>query len=502
MFDSFIFMAPPLPDDLVARYFRHCLEDSLFTMRRQVRMARMSGRFGAEDETRLSLMPMILQSLLEDGIRESLPLQRVAPEWSPATLGIAMHLYSVEARRIQSPEETRRIQQIFPAIKTPDLTSAEHTGQLREAYIAARLAALREGTAPTSFTSRRDELQRCVPAPTERDVVIDDPIRVEPSPAPQASDPTWSASLEHHETETTSPSASALVADFRAQPAADIARPAPKSICKTMATLADHFAACKDVALAADSDIWSPDIAHTFWRAVRSEAMTPAVAGQRESDIRRFMLILGITSVTQITQAKLGHWNDVLRQFPKKFLRSDKDAYQELEAILLGARKLDAKQKGLASGTLDRHVKSVELLIRRAVSEGMTDLKELDLKAIKPKKTSGRNRHKKRASFTSQETNRLLSHSLWTGAASSARRHNPGSVVTRDGAWWIPLILMYTGARRAEIAGMLASDIQDVDGIPAFIIQSNQYRGIKGEAKDAGRSRPSRWCNLSGGLRS
>ena len=486
MFDSFVFMAPPLPDDLVARYFRHCLEDSLFTLRRQVRMARMSGRFGVDDETRLSLMPMILQSLLEDGIRDSLPLQRVDPEWSPETLGIAMHLYSVEACRIQSPEETRRIQQTFPDIKTPDLTSAEHTAQLREAYIAARLAALRDGTTPTSFTARRDELQYCVPAPSERDVVIDDRIGVEPSPAAQASDPTLSAALEHHETETTSPSASARLVDFRTQPAAELARPAPKSVCKTMATLSDHFAACQDAALAAGSDAWSTDIAHVFWRAVRSESMTPAVAGQRESDVRRFMLILGITDVSQITQAKLSHWSDVLRQFPTKFLRSDKDAHQELEAILLGAKHLDTKDKGLAADTLRRHVKSIELLIKRAVAEGLAELKELDLKAIKPKKTSGRNRHKKRASFKFPETNRLLSHSLWTGAASAARRHVPGPVVTRDGAWWIPLILMYTGARRAEIAGMLASDIQDVDGIPAFIIQSNQYRGIKGEPKDAG----------------
>ncbi|WP_428924724.1 hypothetical protein [Marinibacterium sp. SX1] len=56
MFDSFVFMAPPLPEELVGRYFRHCLEDSLFSLRRQVRMARMSGRFGADDETRLYLL--------------------------------------------------------------------------------------------------------------------------------------------------------------------------------------------------------------------------------------------------------------------------------------------------------------------------------------------------------------------------------------------------------------------------------------------------------------
>jgi integrase len=484
MFDSFVFMAPPLPEALVARYFRHCLEDSLFSLRRQVRMARMSGRFGADDETRLSLMPMILQSLLEDGIRDSLPQQRVDPEWSPETLDIAMHLYSVEARRILSPEETSRIQQTFPDIKPPDLTSAEHTGQLREAYIAARLEALRDGTAPVNFASMRVEPRHYDLVSTGQNSAIDNPKGADPSLPDQAAEP--EAARELLVSQLESQSVAPLTTKLVRQPAPDIARPAPKSICKTMASLADHFAACQDEALAADSDTWSTDIAHVFWRTARAENMTQEVAQQRRSDVRRFMLILGITSVTQITQAKLSHWRDILQQFPKKFLRSDKDSHLELEAILLSAKHLDAAARGLASSTLSRHVKSIELLIKRAVAEGVTDLKDLDLGHVKPKKTSGRNRHKKRASFSPAETNRLLSHSLWTGASSKARRHNPGSVVTRDGAWWIPLILMYTGARRAEIAGMLSSDIQDVDGIPAFIIQSNKYRGIKGEPKDAG----------------
>ncbi len=123
----------------MARFFRHGLDGSVFTLRPQVRMARMSDRFGAGDDTRLSLMPMIPQSLLEDGIRDSLPLQRVDPKWSLETLGIAMQLCSVDVRRIPSTEEPRRVRQIFPDITTPDPTSAEHTGQRREADIAARL---------------------------------------------------------------------------------------------------------------------------------------------------------------------------------------------------------------------------------------------------------------------------------------------------------------------------------------------------------------------------
>ncbi|WP_428924723.1 hypothetical protein [Marinibacterium sp. SX1] len=220
---------------------------------------------------------MILQSLLEDGIRDSLPLQRVDHAWSPETLGIAMHLYSVEARRIQSPEETRRIQQILPDIRVPDLTSAEHTGQLRD------------GTAPTNFASLRNEVQHRDLSPTVRDIVIDIPKDAEPSPHLKTAEPLEPTGpevpREDPEAQPSRPSGPAQAANCPAQPAADIARPAPKSVCKTMATLADHFAACKDAALAADSATWSPDIAHVFCRAVRSEDMTPAVARQRESGL-------------------------------------------------------------------------------------------------------------------------------------------------------------------------------------------------------------------------
>ncbi|WGW02856.1 site-specific integrase [Tropicibacter oceani] len=490
MFDSFIFVAPPLPEALVAQYFRHCLEDSLSTLRRQVRMARMTGRFGADNQMQLSLMPMILQSLLHDGINDKLPLQRVDPEWSEETLSMAMHLYALEARKIQSSEETRRIQQSFPDIKQSDLTSMEHTAQLREAYISARLAALGKGTAPTCFEALCDQADHHEQAANAREPAsagaMDSVVSTASQCDTRPDDTTLGVRPDNGQPCPVCPRTPAKAAETTTEPVSAVQRPAPKSVCRTMSTLADHFAACRDEALAAGSDGWSMDIAHVFWRATRSENMTPAVATQRQSDIRRFMLILGITSVTQITQAKLRHWNDMLMQFPKNFLRSSKDVHQELEAILLGAKHLAAKDKGLASGTLDRHVKSIELLIRRAVSEGMSDLKDLELKSLKPRKTSGRNRHKKRATFRVEELNQLFAHPLWTGAKSADRLHKAGPVVTRDGKWWIPLILMYTGARRAEIAGMLASDVQVVDGIPVFIIQSNKYRGIKGEAKDAG----------------
>jgi integrase len=54
-------------------------------------------------------------------------------------------------------------------------------------------------------------------------------------------------------------------------------------------------------------------------------------------------------------------------------------------------------------------------------------------------------------------------------------------MIKKDSRYWVPLILAYTGARRGEIAGLLPSDIVRIEGIPTIIIQSNAWRGLKGE---------------------
>jgi hypothetical protein len=64
MFDSFIFLAPALPDALVARYFEHCLSRCLCERRRQTRLARITGRFGVDEDLRQELLPIIYESFL------------------------------------------------------------------------------------------------------------------------------------------------------------------------------------------------------------------------------------------------------------------------------------------------------------------------------------------------------------------------------------------------------------------------------------------------------
>jgi integrase len=250
-----------------------------------------------------------------------------------------------------------------------------------------------------------------------------------------------------------------------------------------MATLEAHFDAAREPALAASQAEWSTDIAHVFWRAAKFNDLSDEVMKQRCSDVRRFMFITGVTSVTEITQAHLTHWSDTLKAFPKTFLRSEKDAFRSLKEVLKGAAGLPAGELGLSADTMRRHVKSIELLLERARAEGVI-LPTLDPAKVKPRKSS-RKKHKARAVFRVEEARSVFRQPIWTGCKSDGRRHEPGTTVLKDGKFWIPLVIAYTGARRAEIAGMLAEDVQVIDGIPAIVIQSNRYRGIKGEPDGA-----------------
>ncbi|MFG1237190.1 hypothetical protein V5F63_08260, partial [Xanthobacter autotrophicus DSM 597] len=56
-----------------------------------------------------------------------------------------------------------------------------------------------------------------------------------------------------------------------------------------------------------------------------------------------------------------------------------------------------------------------------------------------------------RLSFNVEQLDLLFSSPAFTGAKSVARRSTPGSVVVRDGQFWVPLIGLFTGMRLGEI---------------------------------------------------
>ncbi len=469
MFDAFLLFKPALPETTVRQYFQFYLAKCTSDLNRQVDFARMWGRFSDHNERSLTLLPIIYKSFLERGIRSKFPMDQIDPKWDEQTLETVLHLYEVEANKALSKERRHHLCSIYSSLTGNTLNDEEHIAQLRAAHFRARLEALK--------TVQVDSLPN-VSHPENSDETPPIQRAVAPEPATHEETPPPVTTLQEKPSAQVEPAPAAVTTQLD-QPS----REASKEICKTMKSLEIHFSASKEDALNATPDTWSDDIAHLFHRTAVENDMTKDVAKAREADVRRFMFITGITNITEIKQAHLTHWADSLQKFPKSFMRSDKDAHRTIDEVYLNARHVAPNERGLSSSTTRRHVKSMELLIARARAEGVP-LPALETKGLKPKKKSSRNKHKARAVFRVEEARQLFTHTLWTGARSEGRRHDAGTTIVKDGKYWIPLILAYTGARRAEIAGMLASDVQIIDDIPTFVIQANVYRGIKGEAAD------------------
>ncbi|MFG1229234.1 site-specific integrase [Xanthobacter autotrophicus NCIMB 11399] len=71
-----------------------------------------------------------------------------------------------------------------------------------------------------------------------------------------------------------------------------------------------------------------------------------------------------------------------------------------------------------------------------------------------------------RLSFNAEQLALLFSSPAFTGAKSASRRSSPGSVVVRDGQFWIPLIGLFTGMRLGEIVQLEVPDIGQEGEIP------------------------------------
>ncbi|TWB45496.1 site-specific integrase [Nitrospirillum pindoramense] len=79
--------------------------------------------------------------------------------------------------------------------------------------------------------------------------------------------------------------------------------------------------------------------------------------------------------------------------------------------------------------------------------------------------------------YSPEQLNKIFSSPVYTGSKSLGRRSTPGSLIVRDGRYWIPLVALFTGARLGEIVQLLVSDIKERDGCVFFDL--NQYGGEK-----------------------
>src|SRR5215471_14322893 len=69
-----------------------------------------------------------------------------------------------------------------------------------------------------------------------------------------------------------------------------------------------------------------------------------------------------------------------------------------------------------------------------------------------------------RDAFTIDELNKLLASPVFT----EIDRPGPGR---GEAAFWLPLLALFSGARRADLASLQVNNVRDVEGVPCFTFE-------------------------------
>jgi len=152
-------------------------------------------------------------------------------------------------------------------------------------------------------------------------------------------------------------------------------------------------------------------------------------------------------------------WKSLMISFPVKATESKVFAGMSLQQIVKHNEKVG--KPVLSPRTVNRYLASLGAFCTWLETQGYLDHSPMSgMSLAKEKKKSG-------VTFTTDQLNTLFKSPLFTGCQSAnewSKIAKPGNEKIRDHRYWVPLIMLYSGARPAEIAQLSIGDVKEQHG--------------------------------------
>lgn len=206
---------------------------------------------------------------------------------------------------------------------------------------------------------------------------------------------------------------------------------------------------------------------------------------QARGDVQHFADVVGPrTRPSRITKAQVREWKDLLADYPVR--ATDTNFFKGMSPgeIVSANKALDIPKPTLTRQTVRRYLGSLSGFCRWLVTNDY--LHANPVADMMPKKTGPT---VKRATFKDDALKTLFSSPLFTTAKSDQWRDldKPGNFVVRDHRFWIPWVMLYSGARPAEVAQLHVDDVRQEHGV--WIMDINDYGESDKRTKTAGSRR-------------
>ncbi|TGU87732.1 site-specific integrase [Mesorhizobium sp. M00.F.Ca.ET.151.01.1.1] len=161
----------------------------------------------------------------------------------------------------------------------------------------------------------------------------------------------------------------------------------------------------------------------------------------------------------RIDKKAVREWKALLMKFPVKATESKEFAGKTIAQIVRHNEKVG--KPVITHRTVNRYLSGFSAFCSWLVNHGYLDHNPADGMFLKKPKD------KTTVPFTADQMNALFKSPLFTGCQSADEWRNvakPGNVMIRDHRYWVPLIMLYSGARPAEIAQLAVADVRQEHG--------------------------------------
>ncbi len=156
---------------------------------------------------------------------------------------------------------------------------------------------------------------------------------------------------------------------------------------------------------------------------------------------------------------------DMVREFKSKLtaLPANLVKYKDLRDLPLHQAIKKGEERGLpklSGRTAEKYMEMLKTFFEWACNEQYLSTNPAGRIAVPYDRSKA---ERPRNSYHIDQLNQLFASPLYVGHKSKARRHLPGTIHTRDGRFWIPLVALFSGMRAGEIIQLQIQDIRQVE---------------------------------------
>jgi len=181
---------------------------------------------------------------------------------------------------------------------------------------------------------------------------------------------------------------------------------------------------------------------------------------QARRDIGLFAQFVGSTyPVKLISKKNVREWKALLLKYPVK--ASESKVFRGMSFEQTVQHNAQVGKPTITPRTVNRHLSSLGAFCRWLVSHGYLDQNPVDGMTLNKEK------HSKTLTFSAEQLNVIFRSPLFTGCRSDDQPRfikQPGNVMIRDHRYWVPLIMLFSGARPGEIGQLAIDDLREEHG--------------------------------------